>query len=454
MDPNLLPIDLRGKEDKEQARLKKQPVGFGLELKLPEKNKKHEKAAKAPGIWSGLFGSKPKPVATEKLTVPPADFSHARSVDLLTSGKQVNKSSVSANRPGKNKKSGWLKNILGQPVSPVMNYAPEEKKSVPTTRVYEPKPAVKPDIAWRLPAQNRAKDNKPASRPKAGDSWTEIFKNMFSIGRKKRIDFRLASAGDKKELIAPAPPVLKQEAKRETAPAKEFVPYHAVTPRHNPPVETKNTHSEANSAKYHTAPKREKNAEVNVNLMPQELMSRLSSGSAGNIKSIVIAVIIPLAIISLGYGAIMLLQNNLESKMSERQGEFEGLQKQIGDFVSREKQNNQVADQVVAVKKLMDEKIIWKVFFADLEKYTLDGVYFTSLTADTSGVLTLPGVADDYDTLAKQLAALRDASDFVKDVKLTNAQLISEGKSGVIGVGFQLRLTLQDNIFKKPKSIK
>ena len=94
---------------------------------------------------------------------------------------------------------------------------------------------------------------------------------------------------------------------------------------------------------------------------------------------------------------------------------------------------------------------MWSNFFALLEKYTLDGVYFTSLTADTSGTLILPGVADNYHILAQQLAILRDAKDFVSDAKISNAQLYSEGKAGVTGISFQLRLNLADQVFKPAK---
>lgn len=383
MDPNLLPDNLRGKEDREQFRLKKQPVGFGMELKMPQNDKRPAKAAKAPGIWAGLFG---------------------------------------------------------RPVSPIINYTNIEKK-----------PQAAPKAEWKMPAPNLAKTSKPMARRQAGDSWTEIFKNMFGVGRRKRIDFRLASAGGNKQPIIQAHAPSQPEIRHETPPAEEAAPFRAAVLRHEQPSARREKIHEAKASKYHAAPKRERSAEVYVNLMPQELMARLSSGAAGNIKAVIAALVVPAVIITAGFGAIVLLQADLKSRMAEKQQEFNSLQAQIGDFVSQERLNNQTADQVAAVKKLLDEKIIWNAFFDSLEKHTLDGVYFTSLTADTSGVLTLPGVADDYAALARQLAALRDAGDFVKDVKLTNAQLISEGKSGVIGVGFQLRLTLKESVFKKPK---
>lgn len=389
MDPNLLPDNLRGQEGKEQAKLKKQPAGFGLELNLPGK----ESVSRKPRV----------------------------------------------------KKPGWWSNLFGRPVSPIVNYS---NLNNPPANI----PWTENKTEWKLPQQNLAKAT-PFAAPKkqAGDSWSEIFKGMFSFGRRKRIDFRLASFGNNKKaapVFAPMPQIVK---------AKDFVPYHAVTAptKHIEPAkkaEKAKAHEtkEVKSA-YHTVPKSEGRSGFNVNLMPEELLNQLKSDSAKNLQSIIIAIIIPVIIVTIGYGAVILLQNDLRARMIAKNIEFDKLNKQIGDYVAQEKNNNAVADRVTAIKKLLDEKIIWNNFFSYLEDYTLDGVYFTDLTADTSGALILPGVAENYDVLAKQLAVLRDADKFVKSVKLSNAQIISEGKAGVIGVGFQVRLILQDSVFKKTK---
>jgi len=114
--------------------------------------------------------------------------------------------------------------------------------------------------------------------------------------------------------------------------------------------------------------------------------------------------------------------------------------------------NNETADKILAIKNRLDGKFYWSNFFDLLEKYTLDGVYYTNLSADTSGQLVLPGVASDYETLSKQLAVFNNATDFVKEVKIGNTQLYSEGKAGVIGVSFQLRLLLADHVFDTKKN--
>lgn len=306
-------------------------------------------------------------------------------------------------KPVKKKSGGFWKNLFGAPVSPIKDFS-----------------LTNPDISKN--------DSKSLDLLSAGKNINDIagrspIKPEVKPVSKPEIKLPFVKPVPKPEIIA-AP---KPESKKHEKPHRDS---KATTP-------------------FHLVPRHEKSAEVNVNLMPQDLTARRASSDASHIKATIIAVLVPLAVLTVGFGIISLMQNDLKARMTARQNEFNGLEKQIGDFLSREKQNNIIADRVAIISKLTAEKIIWNNFFEKLEKYTLDGVYYNNLTADTSGVLTLPGIADDYETLAKQLAVFKSADDFIKDANLTSAQLVSEGKAGVIGVGFQLRLTLAEGLFKK-----
>lgn len=313
-------------------------------------------------------------------------------------------------KPAKKKNGGFWKNLFGAPVSPIK------------------------DVALTSPE--------------------------ISHNNSKSLD--LLSSGKSIKNIASRPaeikPIPKPEAKQPAYHPvyKPAPPAPAVSSQKPEPQRNERPHRDSKATTpFNLVPKHEKSAEVNVNLMPQELALRRESASvASGIKSLIIAVLAPALILTIGFGVILFLQNDLKTRMSAKQAEFNNLNSQIGDFLVKEKANNVVADRVAIISKLLAEKITWNNFFDKLEKYTLDGVYYNNLTADTSGVLTLPGVADNYETLAKQLAVFKAAGDFIKDVKLTSAQLSSEGKAGVVGVGFQLRLTLQDKLFIKPIAAK
>jgi len=301
-------------------------------------------------------------------------------------------------KTAKKKSGGFWKNLFGAPVSPIKDFAltnPDSSKNGAKSLDLLSSGKSMKDAAVR-----------PAAKPETPkQTYQPVYKHTAE-----------AKASDQ-----------KTETKHHEKPHRDS---KATTP-------------------FNLVPKRQKSAEVNVNLMPQDLTARRAATDTNHIKATIIAVLAPLVALTAGFGIISLLQNDLKARMTARQNEFNGLDRQIGDFLSREKQNNIIAERVAIINKLTADKIIWNNFFDKLEKYTLDGVYYNNLTADTSGVMTLPGIADDYETLAKQLAVFKSANDFIKDADLTSAQLVSEGRAGVIGVGFQLRLTLADGIFKK-----
>ena len=382
MDPNLLPQDLRSKEEKELDRLKKQSRSFKIELSGVKK----EAPASQPkpvGWWSKIFSLKATPPLV--LSTPLSDRNQENGFNLLSPQQKSAAHLVAGAKPAVvkmpapkevplPKKSNWFSRAAGQPVSPIKN-API---SAPAFKVGPPNfpPAIQPKPLTPAPFKSAVAINHPAN--------------------------------------------------------------HYAAPAESRP-----------KSPYHLAPKRERGQEFNVNLMPEELAGGQTVSWNSEIKTLLLAIVSATLILTVAYGLLIFLQTNLETRMAARQQEFNDLEKQIGDFISQEKQNNALADRVALVKTLLNQHISWTNFFGRLEKYTLDGVYYTDLAADTSGVLLLPGVADNYNVLARQLAVFKQASDFTTGVGLANAQLYSADKAGVLGVSFQMRLNLNSNVFRK-----
>lgn len=301
---------------------------------------------------------------------------------------------------------------------------------------------------------NQPKSIKPTVKSKTGGFW----KNLFGKPVSPIKDLVLTNPSSSKN-EAPKPNLLSASKPIKVNPtpvvSKQPVVMAPVRPVEKPPIKSESKpHSKPHrdskaTTPINSVPKHEKSAEVNVNLMPTDLATRHQEDKAVDAKSVIIAVLAPVILVTICYAVVIMLQSDLKSRMTAKQTEFNNLEKQLGDFVKKENENNKIADRVGIIKQLSAEKVVWNNFFEKLEKYTLDGVYYNNLTTDTSGVMTLPGVADNYETLAKQLAVYKAATDFIKDAKLINAQLVSEGKAGIVGVGFQVRLTLQENLFKK-----
>lgn len=421
MDLNLLPQDLRFKEEKEKN--KRQPYNFKVELSQPSKTPVPMASQTKPNRltwWQNLFGKPKINYNSASLTEPPKDKlnNQINSGDWLKS--QNIKPSPAMTTYQEVNKSGFWSSLLGRPISPIV-YDQVDKSAIQAAEIVTPK--INPVLA---PIKHQSQEIKSQS-----DSWGALLKNLFAFNSSKKIDLNFAS----EESNLPVTKDLKQQSQ--------------------PPViikakETKTSPEKVKTNKksaYHLAPKIEKGNNVNVNFIPGELAPS-NNLIFGEIRFLIISILIPIFIVSACYIVLLFLQDQANKQMKIKQTELSVLEKSIGNFLIKEKQHNIFSSRLLAIKKIFNEKKVWSNFFNYLEKYTLDGVYFTNLSADTSGVLVLPGIADNYSVLAKQLAVFNNADDFLKDFKISNSQLYSEGKAGVVGVSFQLRLNLKDDLLK------
>jgi len=453
MDPNLLPQDLRAQEEKEKQ--KSQKVSRVQETRLynPPKERSNDDLRKSDkpklSFWRWLLGF-PNQSATSavKLTQPATGKAVKNNNKLKGDWLRPDQGAElrAATAINKNIKSaGFWSGILGRPVSPIVIKTPEKsmKSSVaqvaarPANRNIEMNVTPTMTPSWPAGLQSKVlNQNKNYKRPAEThqktvrqDSWLNIFKDLFSLGRKRRIDLKFASVEQDK---------IKSDYKRQPiSPAKEE--------KKATRSEEKNGKHPAGKAPYHLVPKPERMGELGINLMPADSQAAIKQFQ-GEFSFLLISIFVPIILLAVVYGFLFFLQQGLNEQLAIKQAELKAKEEQIGDYLSKEKQNNQFASRLLAVKRINQEKVTWDNFFVLLEKYTLDGVYFTSLSADTSGILNLPGIADDYSVLSKQLALFRDADEFVKDFKISNAQLYSEGRAGVIGVNFQVRLVLNDAV--------
>jgi len=109
-----------------------------------------------------------------------------------------------------------------------------------------------------------------------------------------------------------------------------------------------------------------------------------------------------------------------------------------------------VRDEVATLEKnagraedILDNHVYWTKFFGLLEKYTTADVYFNDFSADTSGLLRLDSVCRDLISVAKQFVVFSQASDFVKEVD------ISDVAKAPNGIKATFTLVLVDDVFKR-----
>lgn len=224
-------------------------------------------------------------------------------------------------------------------------------------------------------------------------------------------------------------------------------------------IEPKSPASEKSPAKYHHAPKAEK-SKLNINLIPEELLFRKYPKSRQQIFTMVLAIIIPTLLITAGYVLIDQQQKATEAKIVALRNDKTKLITYINSFKDIQAKNIRLQDKLLAINKLLQKHVYWTKFFSLLERYTLDDVYYTEFSADTSGKFMLPAIAvmgsgstvedqiaDSYRKAAEQIKAFQKAPDFITQTKVNNLEVVTGDNAGIKGVKFEINLSLAEGVF-------
>jgi len=192
---------------------------------------------------------------------------------------------------------------------------------------------------------------------------------------------------------------------------------------------------------------------LGVNLMPEEELSQVEQpqGELIAIGLWAAGAVVLTAIVHVG---LILYHGNLTSKTEEVQRDVAQLEQEISTFQEVKQQSQQLGQETERVSALLDRHIYWTEFFSLLEEYTVDEVTYSGIDGNITGTLTLNAAGRDYETVARQILAFRDASDFVQEATILSATTpVSESTSGT-GVeilrgdsAFSVRLVLSPNVF-------
>ena len=497
---NLLPEELRRVEKKERQQIARRPKVFEIELNDSKKLGKVGGSDKPQESWwrkilgySDSNGSlspemakvnvqqKHQPVLSALPKAPATKPTQFRAEFKQTS--TIKHDEPKEFKPKKERHSWW--SFLGSPQSLItsLNGVKRPAKLKPANHfqasadVAINRPAKEAKINYVLESGLSGSHKSPAKilsqrevakpvvklkiKKSPTDSWWEIFKSLFSPVHHQSNKYKLVHDWEVKQTVPSSDmhknhlPLAEKPHLELPKPSVEKPVIKSIEKPVVKPVEKKIDHPKKSKHKflsaYHLAEKVIRPSWVGVNLMPSD-DSAGPKANRGGLGGVLLAIVIPIIFISALYGLLAYQQLQVAEKIKIKHQELADLEKQIGDYRVREQLNNETADKILTIKNRLDGKFYWSNFFDLLEKYTLDGVYYTNLSADTSGQLVLPGVASDYETLSKQLAVFNNATDFVKEVKIGNTQLYSEGKAGVIGVSFQLRLLLAEHVFDTKKN--
>jgi hypothetical protein len=132
-----------------------------------------------------------------------------------------------------------------------------------------------------------------------------------------------------------------------------------------------------------------------------------------------------------------------EIKVNQIKSEMATIEAQIMNYNDEIEEIRKLEKKATRANNLLNNHIYWTKFFKFLEDYTIPDVYYGDFTGDTKGKIVLPAVGRDLIAVARQLVAFSSASEFVKEVTITDLV------GGVKGVTFNINLTLNPETFLK-----
>ncbi|PIY78501.1 MAG: hypothetical protein COY82_02110, partial [Parcubacteria group bacterium CG_4_10_14_0_8_um_filter_35_7] len=190
-----------------------------------------------------------------------------------------------------------------------------------------------------------------------------------------------------------------------------------------------------------------KEKELKISFIPEEFakVSELEPKKQFAILGVVI--FCSLIIVGFLYLGILQQERRFSEELKKIDFQVESLNKEIASYEEIKKDALKLREQLLAVKEILEKHICLTKFFNLLEKYTVEDVYYTDFTIGGENKVVLRARGKNFESAAQQMVAFKGVSHFIKEVKISSVSAETQtGKEG--GVGFNINLTLVDNIFK------
>lgn len=286
--------------------------------------------------------------------------------------------------PGKDKKPGWWGSFLNK----------KDKAKKP-----EPKPEPTPEPEKKEPISSQDQDLNQKSLPI------------------KELDFEAESAENKQPLKEP-----QEEISAETSKISEQ------------PI--------SKEKKDQKQPVVFKRGELEISLMPKRavVIPRI-------VRSRFLLFLAILIIIFTIFTVVWLYTDwyfeRLGTEVYRLQREIQLLEAKSVSFLEIRDEISALERKAAQVDSILNNHIYWTKFFTLLEAHTINDVYFGDFFANTSENIHLEATARDLISLAKQIVAFSQASDFIKELSVSGIRKLPAG------VGASFDLSLVDNVFHK-----
>ena len=461
-DINLLPEDLRIKKDKDER-----PRDFHIDLVVPDEDKKSQSSRS-----SNLFAQKLKNIFSKKtrFEIPQAPKKNKEETEEKNKKEEDFSFGRQANKQGQ-------KTEFSQLHLPKKENRPEEKK------IHYVK---KTGFDFSLPAEKKEK----SFQLKKESFWSRlknIFKKKTKVKKEKKeeketyevkpllkgSDSILIKGINGNGALKPVEPEVKPSisvAQEEVLPVKEELKTTHLEPELKPismpePVKSATTKSdfsipEAYNNQSQKEVVKDKNSQATERFHQPQFKdaNRFVDGGAGldlipksvrtkSWRQIAILAMVALVgsslIAGIFYAYLFFQESNILRQQERRSNQISDLEKQILEYESLNQEISALGEEIRTVHNLLNKHIYWTNFFAMLEKYTPEEVYYQGISAGNKGALTLSAVGSGYDSPARLLKLLQqpEAQEFVSMASISSASLREQG------VSFNVTLVLNENLF-------
>ncbi|OGY79676.1 MAG: hypothetical protein A3B74_02795 [Candidatus Kerfeldbacteria bacterium RIFCSPHIGHO2_02_FULL_42_14] len=290
----------------------------------------------------------------------------------------------------------------------------------------------KPAEPLQQPEEVERKEKTPAPLPKLPDIEPrkieiQIAKEPLQKSKEHKSWFERLLTKKPQTKLSPTPtPIIMPEVKKLSLEKK------AQSPKPNRPSfeEIKKPKKENGKLEY-TAPKISRpykgGMNLDVNLVPSDLLATLapqdkSRSLAGVIAGSVIVIL-------LMYVGLILYDYQLRTKTLQVKDEIQNVDNQTKQYLNLQEEALKLKKHIDATSELLEKHIYWTKFLTELEKVTLQDVYYESISGSTNGAFNLTAFAPSFQAIAEQVRAF-EAADFVEKVTVTGGSVQSGSTEG------------------------
>lgn len=439
---NLLPEEMRGKEEKELEKVRKNPHLVEIEMTDPKGSfvfRDKEGAKGGPGFWRSLFKAKPQE-AFDSVELP---------VGFALDQKSVKEKAVAAETPDIAVKQTAKKPSLWQRLFG----ASEEKErrrieKLALMRAKQEAAYRQKEAAKRAKLENKMRQQQDKQRLiEKKKQETEARQQMIKISQREKTEKEKREAKEHLRQEKAKPEVKKIE----TPPVKPvFKPMPPPPPPPPPPKKPALPERPGEEKIIRTeAPPRGKAAGLDVNLIPEELVKANELKLSRQLLNLSGVILIVLAIIGGAYGWLMSYQTKMNNKIKAVDEQISQINSQVSKYQKFKEEVTGYQSRLKDLDSLLGSHIFWTKFFSLLAAHTVPEVYYESLAAQTGASVTLSAKAKSYEALARQLVAFQQADDLVQKVSITSASAQLDAEGAVSGVSFSVNLTFKPEVFLK-----